>query len=579
MTSFEAHLKSGEEYLKAARPDLALPELLQALEQSAPGEKRMRISNTIARVQDLMGHRKEAIQSFESTLAEPETGERSVREQKAVALNNLGRLSLPQDPDRAISFFDKAISIYTDLLEDELRFGPHLAHSLMARGEAYYLKEKYWYAKKDYKQALELNQNHSDVLGDEMLSLVYYQLGLIYTDEFNAYDAHTNYRKALEIYESLLKADPQKYRPLVAATLNNLAVVQIQLEDYDKALENYQRTLEAYEILSEEKPTVFIPYLAATYSNIGILLADQMKQYPEAYGANKKAIEYYSGLAKNAPDKFTHYLATAYHNAGIYTLETDSWTRAEDDLAKALSIRKTLAGNQKAVFGPDYNATALNLLEFYQRMLEEERRLEYQSKGRELLEEMEGFLDSLPAMPSSENMQEDFNRFRDYFATVDVETIHMLDVLEKIRLWDQEIDSTLVLADKGSFQDKILAELRNFFKEYPRNQSLRKQMALALNNKAWLHLCAGEVADARLLLEEGRQMGISLKALDCNQAHCELLEGNTRTALDLYKSLFGSRNASGLDFREVVLTDLKKLHGLQVLNEERLNELNSLGKL
>ena len=211
-------------------------------------------------------------------------------------------------------------------------------------------------------------------------------------------------------------------------------------------------------------------------------------------------------------------------------------------------------------------------------MLEEERRLEYQSKGRDLLEEMEGFLDSLPAMPSSDSMQEDFNRFRDYFATVDVETIHMLDVLEKIRLWDQEIDSTLVLAEKGGFQDKILAELRDFFKEYPRNQSLRKHLALALNNKAWLHLCAGEVAAARVLLEEGKQLGISLKALDCNHAHCELLEGNTNAALGHYRDLFGSRNESGVDFREVVHSDLQKLHSLQVLKEGIPDELKSLGK-
>ena len=108
MTSFEAHLKSGEEYLKAARPDLALPELLQALEQSAPGERRMRISNTIARVQDLMGHRKEAIQSFESTLAEPETGERSVREQKAVALNNLAWIYFKTGDEQAEATAAKA---------------------------------------------------------------------------------------------------------------------------------------------------------------------------------------------------------------------------------------------------------------------------------------------------------------------------------------------------------------------------------------------------------------------------------------------------------------------------------------
>ena len=174
-------------------------------------------------------------------------------------------------------------------------------------------------------------------------------------------------------------------------------------------------------------------------------------------------------------------------------------------------------------------------------------------------------------------MQQDFRYFKNYFDNVDVETIRVLEALEKIRLWDQEIDSTLDLNEKTVFQDRILGELRGFFKEYPGNQALGKQLLLALNNRGWLHLCAGEVEKARSLLAEGSDLDIPLAALECNLAHCELLQGNAREAVERYRGLFGSRNESGTDFRQVVENDLQKFQSLQLLSEEMQQELRSFG--
>jgi len=577
MNDFEHHLNKATQHLKASRPDLAVPEYQNALKTAPPGAVQMHLSNTLARVLELQGNKREAVSQFLQTLDAGGADEFTALDQQAIALNNLGRLSLPEEPKSAIEYFDKAIAIYEDLSRENPEFYTHLAHTLMARGEAYYLNEKYWFSKKDYKAALELKNRDENALSDEMRALAYYQLGAIYTDEFNAHDARTNYQKALERYLDAMESDPAKYRPLVAACLNNLAVTLIQMEEYDKAAAHYENTLEHYKALSAERPEVFLPYLASTHANIGVLLADKMKKYSEAYQANENAMSLYRELADAHPERYTHYLATAYHNAGIYTLETPSWPQAESFLSRALTLRRELEEKEKGVFSADFCATALNLLEFYQRKLEEEKDLDFKARGLALLKEVAGYLMDLPELPATENMKSDFEYFEKYFNAVDEEEVRTLDILQKIRTWDHEIDSTLVIDEKKGFQDKILGTLRDFYRDFPENKVLLKPYVLALNNAAWLHLCKGEIPVARELLKEGSKSGLSLPAIDCNLAHCDLINGNTSHALAAFRDLFGKKNESGKDFREVIEKDLHKLASYGVLPSPPGAILSSLG--
>ena len=577
MNPFEQHVYQGEEFLKASRPDLAIPEFKKALELAPTGAAQMHLNNTLARVLELEGNRDQAKIRFVKTLEAPNTGEVAILDQKAIALNNLGRLSLPQEPEKAIDYFEEAIEIYEDLQASNPRFQTHLAHTLMARGESYYLRNKYWFSKKDYKAAIDLRENDNNALSDEMLALAHYQLGAIYADEFNAHDARSNYQKALRLYSKAMESDPAKFRPLVAACMNNLAVVLIQLEEYDKAALHYEDTLRQYETLSAERPEVFRPYLASTHANIGVLLADKMHRYPEAFQANENAISLYEELADIHPDRYTHYLATAYHNAGIYTLETPVWQKAEPFLSKSLVIRRELEKKQPGSFGADFCATALNLMEFYQRKLEEEKDIGFKGKGLALIRETSGFLGGLPELPAAQNMKSDFGYFENYFNAVDEEEVRTLDILQKIRQWDQEIDSTLVVAEKAIFQAKILGVLKEFYQDFPENKVLKKPYVLAMNNMAWLHLCEGQVPEARQLLEEGAGKNLKLPALECNMAHCDLLEDRTGSAMGVYRELIGTKNESGRDFREVIEQDLQKLESYGVLPSPSGTILASIG--
>ncbi len=579
MSNFDDTLRRAEGLLQSNRPEEALPYFEVALETATSEVVELQLRNTIARIKELTGARGEATSGFLQLLEMANAPEPDIQEQRALALNNLGRLALPQNPDGAIEYFDQSIEIYKIRAGVNGHFYTHLAHSYMARGEAYYLKKKYWFSKKDYKAALELHRENADVLGTDMVALAHYQLGAIYMDEFNAYDAQTNYRKALDLYLEGVTANPSKYRPLVAACLNNLAVSNIQLEEYEKALGHYKNVLEEYQWLSQEKPDVFLPYLAATYASLGIVYSDKMNKPSEALLMGQKAKSLYENLSEQSPGKYLHYLATAYHNSGIYALETEQWKHASSDLIRALELRKRLIDEEPEAFGADYCVTALNLLELFQRKLEVDKDLEYRERGLELLADLKVALKVLPETPSVVNMKNDFKFFQTYFNGVDAEGIQTLDTLEKIRLWDQEIDSTLDLSEKAGYQEKILKTLEDFHQTFPQNRALRKPFVLALNNMAWLELCTGGTEMARKLLVRARAEDMELPALRCNEAHCDLLDGKVRLAIEKYESLAGEKNESNADLHGVIQEDIKKLEACNLLEDHILEKLKSAGIL
>jgi hypothetical protein len=96
---------------------------------------------------------------------------------------------------------------------------------------------------------------------------------------------------------------------------------------------------------------------------------------------------------------------------------------------------------------------------------------------------------------------------------------------------------------------------------------------------AWLKLCEGAADEARELLLRAGALQPDLPALVCNEAHCHLLEGNVRMAIEGYLGLAGQKNESHSDFRKVIQDDLKKLQACKVLPEGAAEGLRAAGIL
>jgi len=542
-------------------------------------ETYLLIGNTIGQLHEWMGHAREAADQYRDDLRWIETQVPGRQELRALSLNNLGRVLLPTNTREALECFDGACSAYRELADSNPAFRLPLANTLLARGEAYALLKKFWYAKKDYKEAIELHKELNSGQSDALMAHARYQLGNIYAEEYNGYDARIQYFKAREIYEMLLDTDRNRYLPLLAAVNNNLALVQRDLEEYDQALKLFDETLEAYGELSRRKPQVFEPYLANTHTSTGILLAEKFRDFKRALAHNWEAMQLYESLCQHFPDRYDHYLATAHHNAGIYQSEAGQWDEAEAAFDRALQARKELNERQPGAFREDVCATALNLLELYRHRLDTSGDWKYRDLGISLADTAGQLLKAVKETPATQTMKTDLELLRSYFQTVEPRNIRVQTSMEKIRRWEEEVDSTLDLNEKRHYQQRVLNELKGLEKSGEKLPWLQKSLARALSNMAWLELCIGATQRARKMLQQAGNFDPSLLAVKCNTAHCDLLEGHPDAANRIYRELWPKTDASGTGFGEIINKDLVQLIRLGVLEAHHLPKAAGPGEV
>ncbi len=561
----------------------AFPEALECYRQARrhadDPEAYLLIGNTIGQLHEYMGHAREAAEQYREDLRWIETQAPGRHELRALSLNNLGRVLLPTNAREALECFDGSASAYRELADSNPAFRLPLANTLLARGEAYAQQRKFWYAKKDFKEAIELHKQLNSGQSDALMANARYQLGNIYAEEYNGYDARIQYFKAREIYEVLLDTDENRYLPLLAAVNNNLALVQRDLEEYDQALKLFGETLEAYRALAQRRPQVFEPYLANTHTSTGILLAEKFRDFNRALEHNWEALQLYESLSQRFPDRYDHYLATAYHNAGVYQSEAGRWDEAEAAFERALQARKALEEKAPGAFREDICATALNLLELYRHRLDTSGDWKYRDLGISLADTAGQLLKALKDTPVIQTMKTDLELLRSYFEKVEPRNVGLQASMEKIRRWEEEVDSTLDLNEKRHYQQRVLNELKGLEKTGVKLPWLRQSLARALSNMAWLELCIGATGRARKMLQQAGKIDPGLLAVRCNTAHCDLLEGHPDAANRIYRELWPKKDAAGTGFGEIINKDLVQLIRLGVLEAHHLPKAAGPGEV
>ena len=70
-------------------------------------------------------------------------------------------------------------------------------------------------------------------------------------------EARNEYAEALQIRRELAEKNPKTYRPDVAATLNNLGVLDSHQGRLEEARQEYVEALQIYEALSKQNPERF----------------------------------------------------------------------------------------------------------------------------------------------------------------------------------------------------------------------------------------------------------------------------------------------------------------------------------
>jgi hypothetical protein len=73
----------------------------------------------------------------------------------------------------------------------------------------------------------------------------------------------------LKTYRELARKDPETYLPYVAATLNDLGILDSDQNRMEEARKEFEESLKIYRKLVQKDPATYLPYVAITRNNPG----------------------------------------------------------------------------------------------------------------------------------------------------------------------------------------------------------------------------------------------------------------------------------------------------------------------
>ena len=229
---------------------------------------------------------------------------------------------------------------------------------------AYYLqKQKLYHLVEDYYlQALAVYRERAKAIPfyKEHVAATLNNLAVLH-DELNQFDAaEKEYKEALEIRRKLAKVNPDAYLPNMATTLNNLAVLHNNLNQFEEAEKEYKEALEIRRKVANDNPDAYLYIVAATLNNIAILHKN-LNQFDAAEKEFKEALKIRRKLAKDNPDAYLGDVATTLNNLACLHKNLNQFDAAEKEYNEALDIyRKLVKDNPDAYLG-DVAVTLFNI--------------------------------------------------------------------------------------------------------------------------------------------------------------------------------------------------------------------------
>ena len=348
---------------------------------------------------ELVQTQKELLNAKNARIAELEEQNKGLQAQSAEWAKRYAKYDPANETDEmyaeALRLFqenklDEAIAVLDDAkIQADLQHAKtQAANRYRLKAQSYVAKFNFANAEKYYQQAIDADPENFDNL-HEFAVYLYKQnqflkaqplyekaltlakddsekartlnnLGALYQMQ-NAYDkAADAYERALKIREELAAANPQTYRPDVAATLNNLGNLSWHQNEYEKAADAYERALNIYEELAAANPQTYRPDLGGTLDNLGLLYND-LNQYDKAAEFHERALEIREELAVTNPQTYRPDVATTLNNLGVLYNDLNQYDKAADFFERALKIREELAAANPQTYRPDVATTLNNL--------------------------------------------------------------------------------------------------------------------------------------------------------------------------------------------------------------------------
>ena len=180
------------------------------------------------------------------------------------------------------------------------------------------------------------------------------------TQRFYAGEALPDTEEAVALYRELAAASPDRYRPGLAESLNNLGFWYSELGRLAEALAVEQEAVALYRELAAASPDRYRPGLAASLANLGSRLAE-LGRLAEALAVEQEAVALYRELAAASPDRYRPGLAESLNNLGFWYSELGRLAEALAVEQEAVALYRELAAASPDRYRPDLAASLANL--------------------------------------------------------------------------------------------------------------------------------------------------------------------------------------------------------------------------
>jgi tetratricopeptide (TPR) repeat protein len=147
-----------------------------------------------------------------------------------------------------------------------------------------------------------------------------------------------NYEEALKTDRELAEKEPETYLPKVAATLNELGIIDSAQNRLEMARKEFEEALKIYHELAHKQPDIYLHYVAITLNNLGILEGAQNRL--------KEAVKIYRELAKKDGETYLPYVAITINNLGIIDSSKNRVKEARTDMQRR--SRSTVTSRRKS---------------------------------------------------------------------------------------------------------------------------------------------------------------------------------------------------------------------------------------
>lgn len=299
----------------------------------------------------------------------------------AGVLNNLGNVARLQNRiDEAGRYFDEAFQIYVLLAQQNSDvYRPDLAITLTNLGSVATLQNRVSEAYDHEEAALNIyrqlaqedpdNYQKGVVVALKNLAFLADTLnnaGSVAMQQNHLQEARTNYEEALrierqltgegsgaaQIDRQLAQQNPAAYLPSVAATLNNLGLLEREQKQNAQAFSHFEEALKVYRQLAQQHPAEYLPETAIVLNNLGKLDVAQ-NRLDDASQNVEGALKIYRQLAQQFPDKYLPALAGTLNYIGFLDRLQMRLEQSRAYYTEAMTIYRKLAQGNSGRYAND----------------------------------------------------------------------------------------------------------------------------------------------------------------------------------------------------------------------------------